>query len=104
VVFALFFRSAVDIWHAFGSVGTPALLVPVFFAFVGKRRLSPTAAFGSIVVSFTLSSLWYVSKYFSASGSYWLGIEPIFPGLLFSLAIYGFFAHNRKQTASGNNR
>ncbi len=103
VVFALFFRSAVDIWHAFGSIGTPALLVPVFFAFVGKRRLTPHAAFGSIVISALLSLLWYVSKYWSVDGSYWLGIEPIFPGLLFSLAIYGLFSHNREQTTFGNN-
>ena len=39
VILALFFRSVVDIWHVFGSVGTPALLLPVFFSFVGSRRL-----------------------------------------------------------------
>ena len=94
VMFALFFRSAVDIWHAFGSIGTPALLVPLFFAFVGKRRLGARAAFLSMVAVGTLSLSWYLSTYFTTDGSYWLGMEPIFPGVVLSLII--FFVCSRR--------
>lgn len=85
VGFALFFRSAIDIWYAFGSIGTPALLVPVFFSFVGNRRLSPRAALGSIVVSGLVSLVWYLSRYWTADQASWFGLEPIFPGLVISV-------------------
>ncbi len=100
VVFALFFRSAVDIWHAFGSIGTPALLVPLFFAFVGKRRIPPAQAFISIVLCSGVSFIWYISKYFSESDQYFYNIEPIFPGLILSLIIFFMFS---KKIASCNN-
>ncbi|MCP4684489.1 MAG: sodium:solute symporter family protein [bacterium] len=98
IVWALFFRSVVDIWHAFGSIGTPALLVPVFFAFVGKRRLPPGAALASIIVSGALSAVWYVSKFYSPTEDYWLGLEPIFPGLILSLGLYLFLAEDRSRS------
>jgi len=88
---ALFFRSAVDIWHAFGSIGTPALLVPVFFSFVGKRRLPPRYALLSIILSGGLSLVWFVSQYWN-DGEFWLGIQPIFPGLLCSMLLFVFFS------------
>ncbi len=88
VVMVLFFRSVVDIWHVFGSVGTPALLVPVFFSFVGNRRLPPKWAFVSIVSSGLLSFVWYLSQYSGVSESYWFGVEPIFPGLVISIFIF----------------
>ena len=90
MIAALYFKSVVDIWHDFGSVGTPALLVPLFFAFNGKRRMAPTAALVSVILSSGLSLAWLLSRYFSANGSYWWGIEPIFPGLLVSILFYIF--------------
>jgi SSS family solute:Na+ symporter len=75
VILALFFRSAVDIWYVFGSIGTPALLVPVFFSFVGKRRFPARYALLSIVLSGGLSLVWFVSQYVTDSGQFWLGIQ-----------------------------
>jgi len=92
VIVAIFFRSVVDIWHAFGSIGTPALLVPVFFSFVGKRRLPAGWAFSSILLSGGLSTVWLATKYFRIDNSYWFGIEPIFPGLLLSVVIFLIFS------------
>ena len=92
---ALFFRSVVDIWHALGSIGTPALLVPVFTAFVGKRRMTPAAALGSIVSSALLSAAWYASKRPFPEGEPWLGLEPVFPGLALSIVLYLIFARRQ---------
>jgi SSS family solute:Na+ symporter len=88
IIWALFFQSAVDIWHAFGSIAAPALLVPLVSTFTGGRRLSSNWAFISIFLCGGISLVWYLSKYFSNGGSYWLGIEPIFSGLLISVLIY----------------
>ena len=91
VVVALFFRSVVDIWHAFGSIGTPALLIPVVTSFVGRRRMPPTAALSSIVISGLAAAIWYCSQYVTTGGSYWFGLEPIFPGLAVSLILFLIF-------------
>ncbi len=84
---ALFFKSIVDIWHHFGSVGTPALLVPLFTAFNGRRQMPPKVALFSMVCSGGLSLIWLLSGYLP-SGEYWFGIEPIFPGLILSLIFF----------------
>jgi SSS family solute:Na+ symporter len=89
IVMALFFRSVVDIWYVFGSVGTPALLVPVFTAFVGHRRLPPSWALTSVILSGGVALVWWLSQYMGSSGEYWLGLQPIFPGLAVSLVIFG---------------
>lgn len=87
---ALYFESIVDIWHHLGSVGTPALLVPLFFAFYGKRLMRSGIALASIIISGGLSFAWLLSGYLSASGEYWLGIQPIFPGLIVSISFHLF--------------
>ncbi len=87
---ALYFESIVDIWHDFGSVGTPALLIPLISAFYGKRKMTSKAAFWSVVLAGAISCLWLVSRYWTPDGKYWLDIEPIFPGLTLSLFIYLF--------------
>lgn len=92
VILALFFRSVIDIWYAFGSIGTPALLVPVFFSFVGRRRLPGRHALLSIVSSGGISLIWFISQYLNESGQYWLGIQPIFPGLACSILLFLLFA------------
>jgi SSS family solute:Na+ symporter len=100
VVLALFFQSVVDIWHAFGSVGTPALLIPVFTSFVGQRRLPPRMALTSIIASGGTAAIWYCSQWWTTDGSYWLkldpwfagGVEPIFPGLLLSVVMFAVWS------------
>jgi len=92
IILALFFRSVVDIWYVFGSIGTPALLVPVFFSFVGRHRLPARQALVSIVLSGGLSLVWFVSQYMTDSGQFWLGVQPIFPGLVCSLLLFAIYA------------
>ncbi|RKX25737.1 MAG: hypothetical protein DRP47_09305 [Candidatus Zixiibacteriota bacterium] len=96
---AVFFHSVVDIWHAFGSIGTPALLIPVFFSFVGNRRLPAGWAFMSILLSGGLSAVWLAAKYFRDDCSYWFGIEPIFPGLIVSIVLFLLFS-SEEQTVN----
>jgi len=95
VVIALYFRSIVTIWHDFGSVGTPALLVPLFFAHNGKRTMPPRIAFASIIFSGGLSLIWLILCYLYAdpvNGIYLYSIPPILPGLILSILFYLFGA------------
>ncbi len=92
----LFFKSAVEIWYVFGSVGAPALVLPVVSSFVGGRRFDGRGAMLSIVLSGSVSLIWYLSGYWSGVG-YWLGIEPILPGLALSLLLYLLLARHRPE-------
>jgi SSS family solute:Na+ symporter len=91
IVIALYFDSVIDVWYAFGSVGAPMLLVPLFFSFVGRRRMRPRVALWNIIAAGVASGGWLV--YSQIKGENLLGLQPIFPGLLVSLVI--FFAGTR---------
>lgn len=97
IVFVFVFRSVVDIWYAFGSIATPALIVPVFFSLVGKRRMPARVTFWTMISCGLASLVWYLSQYWNG-GDYWFGLAPIFPGLGLSLAVY--WATARKSTKS----
>ncbi|MFH2056241.1 MAG: sodium:solute symporter family protein [bacterium] len=88
VLLALYLDSVVDIWHHFGSVATPVLLVPLVSTFVGRRRLSAGLTMISMLLSGIIALFWLLSANWTDSGSYWLGLEPVFPGLALSLLLY----------------
>ncbi len=88
IIIAMYFQSVITIWYSFGSIGTPILLIPMLATFLGSRRMRPTTVMVSMLVSGILSAVWLWSSTLSADGSYWLGIEPIFPGLAVSLLSY----------------
>ena len=94
IVFAIYFDSVIEIWYAYGTVGAPALLIPVVSTFVGNRRLPPRWAFWSIVVSGSLALSWYLSGRLTG-GAYWLGVEPIYPGLVCSIIMFLIFARKK---------
>ncbi len=81
---ALMTDSVVRLWHAFGSLGTAALVVPVVGAFVPRLRPSPRGALVILATSLAVTSAWLLSRTGSAAGAYWLGLEPIVAGLAVS--------------------
>jgi SSS family solute:Na+ symporter len=93
VIFALSFKSVVDIWHDFGSVGTPALLLPLAAAFSRRDLLKPGHAFLMMILAGLTSLGWLIFPYFAPAlkGNYPWGVEPIFPGLIVSAALFLLF-------------
>ncbi|MGE5175804.1 MAG: sodium:solute symporter family protein, partial [Hyphomicrobiales bacterium] len=55
---ALFFRSAVDLWHDVGSVGVPALLVPLVTSYRPRWRATPAFATAAMAAGGGLSLAW----------------------------------------------
>ncbi len=86
IAIAYFAQSVIKIWKDLGSIGTPALVIPMAVSFFPKLRLNKNLALLSILGSASISSIWLTSRYFN-HGTYFLSIEPIYPGLLFSLFI-----------------
>ncbi|HKQ59580.1 MAG TPA: sodium:solute symporter family protein [Candidatus Eisenbacteria bacterium] len=90
-VLALANPSVVNLWHDVGSVTTPALLLPVATAALGRGRVSARWASAAMVLAFGVSLAGVLIHAFppaGRAGAYPLSIEPIYAGLAVSLAIY----------------
>ncbi len=83
IVIAYFAQSVIRIWKDLGSIGTPALVIPMVVSFFPKLRMDKKLVIVSIIGSALISGVWVFSKSFNG-GVYLLGIEPIYPGLGFA--------------------
>jgi SSS family solute:Na+ symporter len=84
---ALWSQSVVDIWYQLGSLATPALLVPLAASFSEKWKMPPRWALVSMLISAAVSGLWMLME---SGGVYWLGLQPIYPGLAVSVGCFIF--------------
>jgi SSS family solute:Na+ symporter len=98
IVLALWFRSAVDIWHDVGSVGVPALLVPLLASYRSEWRMSPRAACVAIVGGGGIALALLISRHAGWTAGYPLGIEPIYPGLGVSVGVWAVDRWTRRGT------
>jgi SSS family solute:Na+ symporter len=84
-------RSVIELWHDLGSITTPALLLPVATALLGRGRLGARWTLAAIAVPFAVTVAWIAAKYLPApgrAGAYPWSIEPIYAGLAASLLVY----------------
>ena len=88
VLLAAWKESVIDLWRELGSIGTPALLIPVVSSFWERSKMSRAGAKFSLVASGLVALAWSVSGYLPGRETYWFGIEPIYPGISVSIAIY----------------
>jgi SSS family solute:Na+ symporter len=87
IAVALTWKDAIALWHDFGSVATPAMLVPTLTALFPRWRMRPAFAFASLVGSALVgAACLLVGK--THGGHYPLGLEPIYPALLTSLIVF----------------
>ena len=102
VSIALGIPSVVAIWYTVGTVIVPGLLIPVVGSYFEKLRPSPRWAFTIMAGGFTasLSSLMY-GQINTADGrpQYFLGMEPMYPGLLLSMALWAMGRLLRRRRA-----
>ncbi|MBC8185541.1 sodium:solute symporter family protein [candidate division KSB1 bacterium] len=87
IVIACFAQSVIRIWKDLGSIGTPALVIPMAVSFFPKLRMEKKFVIVSIIGSALISGIWVFSKSFN-SGEYLLGVEPIYPGLGFASLMF----------------
>ncbi len=85
-VLALTLGSVVLIWHDVGSIVTSSLLLPLVLAHAPRRLwFSPRAALVAVLGSALLATSWLWAR---EGGVYPLELEPVFPALLWSLAVW----------------
>jgi len=92
---ALSSDSVVNLWYGFGTVGTSVLLAPLLGAFFPAFRPSPRWAAVGMALSGVVALAWTLTAI--GRNEPWLGVEPIFPGLLVaSSALAAGVVHRRR--------
>jgi len=100
IIMIIIIPSVIDLWYNLGTLFVPPLLLPLIAAYFPKIRLSAKQIFFIMIVSFIISfSLFLFEQINTVLGypQYILGVEPFFPGLLFSvigyllLNVYSYF-------------
>jgi SSS family solute:Na+ symporter len=77
--------SVISIWYVVGTLVIPSLLIPVLSALY-KKPVHPPMIRILMIGAFLISASWFLAgKIF---GGYPLQIEPLYPGLLFSIGVY----------------
>ena len=88
VVLALTMPSVVKLWYVIGTCIIPGLLIPVVASYFPMLRISPAFAFAAMCGGFFGSTFWFLAGQFSGGVSF-LGIEPMYPGLIVSCCAWG---------------
>ncbi len=92
IVLALAVPSVVGLWYTIGTCVIPGLLVPILASYFRPLRIPPAFAFTSMLTGWLVSTASFVAGHlWMADGvaQYPLGIEPMYPGLAVSLAVWG---------------
>lgn len=94
IALALWLDSVVAIWYSIGTTIIPGLLLPLLAGYY--RPLAFPARYGFVVMlsGWLISTLWLIGGVLNG-GRYWLGVEPMYPGLLATLALILLFKNNR---------
>jgi SSS family solute:Na+ symporter len=96
-VLALWFRSAVDLWHHVGSIGVPALLIPLILVHAPRWRVAPAWAAASMFAGGGVALAWLLPSLVVPGGSYPFGMEPIYAGLGACALTWGMGLLGRKK-------
>lgn len=97
IVFLL--PSVITIWYTIGTIIIPALLISVISSYFEKLQIHSKYILASMVGSFFTSLiLFLLGMYYSNSDRplLFLGMEPIYPGLIVGLIIY-FIGYTRRK-------
>jgi SSS family solute:Na+ symporter len=92
VLLSLSVPSVVKIWYAIGTAIVPGLLVPLMASYFEPLRIPARYAFWAMLLGWSISTIWLVQGQMNVVAGvpgYWLGIEPMYPGLVASVVLWG---------------
>lgn len=91
IVLALLVPSVIKLWYTIGTVIVPGLLIPLVSSYFEKLRIDARTAFLAMLLGWMTSTVWLLAGWTRQIGVaeyYPLGIEPMIPGLLVSVAVW----------------
>ena len=92
IVLSLVVPSVVKIWYTIGTAIVPGLLVPLMASYFEPLKIPARHAFWAMLLGWgtsTLSLLFGQMHQLNGEPSYAFGIEPMYPGLVLSLVVWG---------------
>ena len=92
IILALEVPSVVKIWYAIGTAIVPGLLVPLMASYFEPLHIPPRYGFWAMLLGWSFSTIWLIYgqlTFVDGSPAYWFGIEPMYPGLVISLLVWG---------------
>lgn len=98
-VIAYFIPSVVNIWYTVGTLIIPPLLISVISSYFVKLQIHSKYILASMIASFTVSLLLFITGMILSTGGnhvFFLGLEPMYPGLITGLLIYLYGYSKRK--------
>lgn len=93
IILIVIIPSVIHLWYTIGTLIIPALLLPVLLAY-SRRTIAPKVIMLSMAGAFLLPLIWYLFSQVRG-GNYLFGIEPFYPGILWSIAV--LFPHGIKK-------
>lgn len=91
ITISLFIPSVVQIWYLFGTLFIPPMLIPVLGSYFRFFRLSPIFTQLNLILPILVSLIFVTASIIISPTisqmNYWLGIQPMYPGLFISLII-----------------
>lgn len=91
ILLALAIPSVIKLWYTIGTVIIPGLLLPVVASYFERWKVSPAYAFTAMLLGWITSLAWLLvgwTQQLGIADFYPFGIEPMYPGLLVSFAVW----------------
>jgi SSS family solute:Na+ symporter len=89
VLIALVIPSVITIWYTIGTVIIPGLLVPLVSGYFDSLRIPSRYAFLAMLLGWLTSLVWMAAGFHDwTTWTYPLAIEPMYPGLAVSMALW----------------
>ncbi len=85
--------SVIRLWYSIGTVVIPGLLIPLIASYFRRLTIPASYAFSAMLGGWLVSSCWLavgVVLSGTSTPTYPYGIEPMYPGLIFSLFMWIF--------------
>jgi len=104
ILLALLFPSVIQLWYIIGTAIIPGLLIPLVTSYFPRFTVPSRFAFCSMLLGWVVSTVWFLAGWAHRMGSssgYPLGVEPMYPGLVVSLLVWGVGYGVMKRKLSG---
>jgi SSS family solute:Na+ symporter len=89
VIIAVAMPSVIQMWYTIGTIVIPGLLVPLVASYFDALKISARYAFTAMLGGWLTSLGWLIAGNINGNSLlYPIGIEPMYPGLLVSVAIW----------------
>jgi solute:Na+ symporter, SSS family len=102
---AILIPSVIKLWYTIGTVIIPGLLVPLVTGYFERWKAPARYAFASMLLGWLTATVWLLIGWREQLGVtefYPFGIEPMYPGVAVSVAVWWLGWRKREEGVSGS--